>query len=248
MRPGQPGSALPRAAALLQRWQRAATQLPPHDLLDRIAAEGELHERVAATVPPEQRAAALDAIDALIGQALTLDGARYATPYNFVRALRRRAVQVASPAMADAVQLLTVHGAKGLEANWVFVMDADPQPRNGATATLLVDWPVDSEAPQRCAFLYSESRCPPSLVPLLDSERSARRREELNGLYVAMTRARLALVFSATTPTRHLPEASWWQRIEALALPWPHAPAWPCIGATTKAAARACAKACRKTR
>ena len=45
-----------------------------------------------------------------------LDGGRYATPYGFVRALRRRAARSSRPMLGDAVQLLTVHGAKGLEA------------------------------------------------------------------------------------------------------------------------------------
>jgi ATP-dependent helicase/nuclease subunit A len=212
--------ALHRAREWLPRWRAAAQQLPPHDLLDRIVHEGELRERVAATVPAEQRLAALDAIDAVLGQALTLDGARYATPYNFVRALRRRALPVASPSQADAVQLLTVHGAKGLEAKVVFVMDADPQPPAAETATLLIDWPVESERPQRCAFVYSEAACPPSLAPLLDAERRARRREELNGLYVAMSRAKQRLVFSATEPSRRAAGLSWWERVEGLAAPW----------------------------
>ena len=54
-------SRLERARTLLPRWREAALALPPHDLLDRIVHEGELCERVAATVPPVQRAAALDA-------------------------------------------------------------------------------------------------------------------------------------------------------------------------------------------
>ncbi len=212
--------ALQRARALLPRWQAAAGRLPPHDLLDRIVFEGELRERVAATVPAVQRAAALDAIDAVLAQALLLDGARYATPYNFVRALKRRTVRVAAPAHADAVQLLTVHGAKGLEAKAVFAMDADPQPQNAETATLLIDWPVEAERPRRCAFVYAEAACPPSLRALLDAELQARRREELNGLYVAMSRAKQWLVFSATEPSRRAPGASWWARIEPLALAW----------------------------
>ncbi|MES1162677.1 MAG: 3'-5' exonuclease, partial [Rhizobacter sp.] len=194
--------AMQRARHWLPCWREAATRLPPHDLLARIVFEGEWLERVAATVPAVQRQAALDAIDAVLAQALMLDGARYATPYNFVRALKRRAIKVASPRHADAVQLLTVHGAKGLEAAAVFVMDADPQPKNPDTATLLVDWPVEAEQPRRCAFVYSEAACPPSLVPVLDAERAARQREELNGLYVAMTRAKQRLVFSATEPSR----------------------------------------------
>jgi ATP-dependent helicase/nuclease subunit A len=213
--------ALARARRLMAGWHAAAQRLPPHDLLDRIVAEGELRERVAASVPPEQRLAALNAIDAVLGQALTLDGARYATPYNFVRALKSRLVRVAAPVQADAVQLLTVHGAKGLEARVVFVVDSDPEPLGAENATLLIDWPVEAEHPRACAFVYSETRCPVSLRPLLAEEQAARRREELNGLYVALTRARERLVISATEPTRRDDGGpTWWERLQRLARPW----------------------------
>ncbi|MEP7296206.1 MAG: UvrD-helicase domain-containing protein [Burkholderiales bacterium] len=212
--------AMQRARTWLPRWQAAAAHLPPHDLLDRIVHEGELRERVAATVPAVQRPAALAAIEAVLAQALMLDGARYSTPYNFVRALKRRSIKAVAVAQADAVQLLTIHGAKGLEASAVFVMDADPQPKNPDTATLLVDWPVEAEAPLRCAFVYAESACPPSLAPLLAREVLARQREELNGLYVAMSRARQRLVFSATEPSRSAGPDPWWTRVADLATPW----------------------------
>ena len=214
--------ALRRARDLLRDWSQAAEQLPPHDLLDRIVAEGELRERVAAALPPERRAGALAAIDALLGLSLTLDGARYATPYNFVRALKRGATQLPLPGQPEAVQLLTIHGAKGLEARVVFVMDADPEPQKSETASVLVDWPVEAAHPLRCAFVYSESeaRCPPSLRDVLQREVVARQREELNSLYVAMTRARQRLVFSATEPHGSSIGPSWWQRVEALATPW----------------------------
>lgn len=209
---------LARAAHLLASWHEAAALLPPHDLLDRIVFEGEVRERVAAVVPPEQRLAALNAIDALLAQALTLDGARYATPYNFVRALKRRLLKAPAPVLPDAVQLLTVHGAKGLEAKVVFVMDSQPEAAKPDTATLLIDWPVEADRPRRCAFLYSEAQCPPALRELMAEEMKARQREELNGLYVAMTRARERLVFSRTEP--HHAGASWWARVEGLAQAW----------------------------
>jgi ATP-dependent helicase/nuclease subunit A len=60
------------------------------------------------------------------------------------------------------------------------------------------------------------------LQALLDQERSARQREELNGLYVAMTRARERLVFSRTEPHRLTP--SWWQRVEPLVQAWEPVP------------------------
>ncbi len=211
---------LQRASALLQGWQLDATRLPPHDLLDRIVHQGEYRERVAAAVPLDQCATALQAIDALLEQALTLDGARYATPYNFVRALKRRSIRVTTPARDDAVQLLTVHGAKGLEARVVLIMDAQPEAATSRAPGLLVDWPVNSDAPQCCAFLYSEGRCPKSLQITLSAEVAAREREELNGLYVAMTRAKERLVMSATEPGRQTPGVSWWHRIQVHTTPW----------------------------
>ena len=227
-------AALQRARSLLAQWQVAARGLPPHDLLDRIVAQGELRERLAARVPAAQRATALATVDAVLLQALALDGGRYATPYAFVRALKRRSIAVPATDFGAAVRLLTVHGAKGLEAELVFVMDTDPEAGKAETATLLVDWPVQAGAPRRCAFVYSESRCPPELAPLMDEERRAREREELNGLYVAMTRARRQLVFSATEPHRGSGATSWWQRIEGQAQPWePTAVAGPGPAAAT---------------
>jgi ATP-dependent helicase/nuclease subunit A len=213
--------ALERARALLPRWRELAAALPPHDLLDRIVDEGDLVARTVAAVPPEQQALALDAMHAVVAQALFLDGGRYATPYGFVRALKRRALKASVPARPGAVRLLTIHGAKGLEAGTVFVMDADPERQNPGLTTLLVDWPVEAERPSCCAFLYSEACCPKSLRDVLQNELQARDREELNGLYVAMSRARDALVFSATVPYQRPPAATWWTRLAALATAWP---------------------------
>lgn len=220
-----PTPALQRAAALLARWQPLAATLPPHDLLDRVVHEGELPARLAAAVPPARRHAALHAVQAVLAAALDHDGGRYASVYGFVRALRAGRLRAAPAAPADAVQLLTVHGAKGLEARAVFIADADPTPRNPDRATLLVDWPVDAHAPRGVAFLRSESDVPPSLQALFDEENAAREREELNGLYVAMTRAREWLVFSSVQPHRSGLRRSWWQRVQALVAPWAPAPA-----------------------
>jgi len=216
-----PTPALERARSLLGRWHALVAALPPHDLLDRIIVEGDAHARYAAAVPPEQRAFALDAIDAVLAQSLSLDGGRYATPYAFVRSLKKRAVKAALPVRASTVRLLTVHGAKGLEADTVFVMDTEPERTNPPTTTLLVEWPVEAERPTRCAFVYNENRCPPSLRSALDDEVRAREREELNGLYVAMSRAKRRLVLSATEPYQAPTGATWWSRVGAACLASP---------------------------
>jgi ATP-dependent helicase/nuclease subunit A len=115
---------------------------------------------------------------------------------------------------------MTIHGAKGLESKIVFVMDTKPEAASTRTTTLLIEWPAELPAPTCCAFLYSESRCPASLQTQLEVEFAAREREELNALYVAMTRAIERLVVSATVPVRAEARPSWWDRL------LPHAQTW----------------------
>ncbi len=224
-----PTPALLRAQALLRRWRAAAPWLPPHDLIDRIVAEGDLPGRLAAAVPPARRAQALHAVQSLLHAALASGGGRYASLYGLVRDVRAGRIEVLPAEPPDAVRLLTVHGAKGLEAQAVFVVDSDSRVAGDEEATLLVDWPVDHAAPRRLAFIRSEARVPPSLQELWAEEEAARSREELNALYVAMTRAAQLLVFSRTEPaSRSSSTRSWWQRVEPRATPWqPAASAGP---------------------
>ena len=119
--------ALQRARTLLAQWSDDARRLPPHDLLDRVVHQGDLMARLAAAVPADRRVAALAAVNALIALSLSLEGGRHASVYRFVRALRQRALGVKAPARSDAVQLMTIHAVKGLEARCVWVADADPQ-------------------------------------------------------------------------------------------------------------------------
>ncbi|MFT7724588.1 MAG: UvrD-helicase domain-containing protein [Roseateles sp.] len=214
-----PGPVLARARALLRDWAEQARQRTPHELLDRIVHEGALLARIAAAVPAADADVRLQSVQALLRAALDLDGGRYAQLYGFVRALKRRPIPFVPAAAPDAVQLLTIHGAKGLEAEVVFLLDTDAAPPKAETLGLLLDWPVGRRAPVRAAFLASEARPPPSLQALVDGERAAREREELNGLYVAMTRARRALVLSHT-PGRSA-ATSWWDRLQPLARRWP---------------------------
>ena len=43
---------------------------------------------------------------------------------------------------SNEVRVMTVHGAKGLEARVVVMLDADPSPRKAERTTVLIDWPI----------------------------------------------------------------------------------------------------------
>ena len=203
------------AGVTLLRWKALVDRLPPHDALDAIYHEGDVLARFAAAAPAALRGKVLANLRAVPGAALQVDGARYATPYAFVRSLKAGGIRAPATSRADAVSLLTVHGAKGLEAPVVLMLDTDAPATKPETMGVIVEWPGEAPAPWRFAFIASESRPPACSVDALDVEKAARQREELNALYVAVTRARRQLVLSSVQP--YIPaDGSWWQRLE----PW----------------------------
>jgi ATP-dependent helicase/nuclease subunit A len=201
----------------LLRWRAWLQRLPPHDAIDAIYHDGDVLARFAAASPDALRATVLARLRAVPGAALALDGGRYVTPYRLVRALKAGGIKAPMRADTDAVRLLTVHGAKGLEADLVLLLDTEPSPSRSESMTALVDWPGESAAPTRFAFIEKESRPPPSAAAAMEAETTARKREEINTLYVAITRARRWLVLSSVEPGRTTQAGSWWERISPLA-------------------------------
>jgi len=117
----------------------------------------------------------------------------------------------------------------------VWVMDTDPSDPSEARPGVLIDWPVHLDAPRRVAFVADLASPCVSLSDLRAQDQAAAQREELNALYVAMTRARDLLLFSRTPPYRGDAGASWWTRT------LPHGRAWslsdaPSVGPAAVAA------------
>ena len=202
---------LARAARLLSDWLSAADRLPAHDLFDRIYHQGEVLERYRLAAPLAARAGVEANLRALLLLSLDLDGGRYPSLPRFIDELRELSAadandapdegaieNAAAAAMLDAgrVRILTIHGAKGLESPIVWLLDANAAPRAAEAWDVLVDWAPEAAAPQHFSFYGRMEDRGAARQPLFEAEAAAAVREELNLLYVAITRARQVFIAS----------------------------------------------------
>ncbi len=188
------------AARRLTDWLAQAGREPAHDLLDRIFHEGEVEARYAAAAPAHLRAGVLANLKALLALSLELAGGRYPSLPRFLdelTALRDHAGEEAPDeppaAGVDAVRLMTIHAAKGLEAPIVFLIKADDPGRDQDHYGVLVDWPAMAARPAHFSLYGRKDWRGDARAALFAQEQALQARERLNLLYVAMTRARQAL-------------------------------------------------------
>ncbi|MCV0437328.1 MAG: UvrD-helicase domain-containing protein [Hydrogenophaga sp.] len=201
--------------ALYRGWLHS---LPPHDALSALYDHGDVLARFAQAVPVSQHSAVLAQLRDLLTQSLAQDGGRFLTPYRFVRALKAGGIKATPVQTPDAVRLLTIHGAKGLEAPTVLLLDTDTGAARPENMGVLIDWPGEEPVPRRFVFLASEKSPPGCAVEVLQQEQQARALEELNALYVALTRAESQLVISSFEPHQRSASTTWYQRLQGLAM------------------------------
>ena len=212
------GHALCGIGAQLALWKGWLDALPAHDALQAIFSQHDVLALYAMCAPEVQRPAVLANLRALLAASLQVAGGRFITPYAFVRALKAGGVVAPATATAQAVRLLTVHGAKGLEAHTVLLLDTDTPARAAETMGVLIDWPAQDAQPSQFFFVSSETHPPSCAQATRDHELQQRQREELNAMYVALTRARNTVVVSSIEPHRDAPN-SWWRRLADHAQP-----------------------------
>lgn len=195
---------LQRAHRLLQGWLKLADKLPVHDLLDRVYFEGDVQGRYAAAVPEAMRATVLANLQAFIEIALNVDAGRYPSLPSFLRELAelRRADDSESPDegrvahAGNALRIYTVHESKGLEAPIVWLLDTNAKPPVDRGYDVLLDWPTASPRPAHFSLYGDKASRGPTRERYFEQEAQLAQREDLNLLYVAMTRAKQALLVS----------------------------------------------------
>ena len=220
---------LARAAQLLAGWLAAADCLPAHDLLDRIFHQGEALARYRDAVAPALWPGVEANLQALLQLSLDLDGGRYPSLPRFIDELaelrQADADEAPDEGMVEGaeisgddpgrVRILTIHAAKGLEAPIVWLLDANPAGNGKSDAWgLLSDWPPEAPRPRHVSLFGRKEDRGRAREPLFAEEERLAEREELNLLYVAITRAKQVFVASGsgalkseTTPYARLARA-----------------------------------------
>ena len=212
---------------MLERWRQQTGRIPVHDLLDQIYHEAEIMPRYAAAFPPALLPRVRASLTRLVELALEIDNGRYPSLPRFLDQLNRlrRSEQDQpdehAPEEEDnqRVRLMTIHGAKGLEAPVIFLVDAATVKKSGQAYSALVDWPGDADRPAHFLLTGTAKKLDRVSRDLLDKQAQAALREDANLLYVAMTRARQQLYISGCQPDRSS-EPGWYQMIAAALTDW----------------------------
>jgi ATP-dependent helicase/nuclease subunit A len=209
---------LSRAGRLLPHWHRLADTMPVHDLLDRIYAEANIIQRYAASVAPAQQQRVTANLQRFHELSLEHDSGRYPSLSHFLHYLRsirqHKEGRPDEPATADgqsSVKLMTIHASKGLESPVVILADCDNQGGHNNAYSALVDWPATSSRPTRFQLITNKESIDESTDAVLKKKEEAQTREELNLLYVALTRARQHLLVTGSA-SRY--KSGWYEFIE----------------------------------
>lgn len=185
--------------AMLDDLRREADLLRPYDLLERVLTRHGGRLRLVARLGQETE----DALDELLTQALVYESAEVPSIIGFLSWLTAGDVQVKRQMESSGgmIRVMTVHGAKGLEAPVVILPDtADQrtQDRDEVISLQAEAAPGANGAPERTVLWATSAEDSPALVTQEKVRRRKQRAEEDDRLlYVAMTRAQSLLVVGA---------------------------------------------------
>jgi ATP-dependent helicase/nuclease subunit A len=202
------------AATKFDRWRREAAALRPFDFYSRVLGRDNGRHRFLARMGME----AADALDEFLTRALAYEDTETPSLTGFLSFLRRTGTDVKRDleVTSDAVRVMTVHGAKGLEAPIIVLADTTSVPDGRHDAKLLA-------LPDSDAFAWALGSKADSnrLAAARTAAGAIRAAEYRRLLYVALTRAADAIIVCGHESIRQSksgpPEGCWYQLVhEAL--------------------------------
>ena len=187
----------------------AADYLPPYELFAGILGARGGRRNLLARLGPE----AIDPLTEFLNLALAFERSHTPSLQGFLQWMEAGAVEVKrdlDQGRGGAVRIMTVHGAKGLQAPIVFLPDTMQVPRQGG-GLLWGSRDEDGAAfllwPPRRAFREAVGD------RLAEKDRVAQQREYRRLLYVAMTRAEDRLYICGWETKTKAPEGNWYELI-----------------------------------
>ena len=186
----------------------------PHVFLETIlSGEMDGRRKLIARLGREVR----DPIDELLNAALDYARGHPPSLQLFIDWFDRGDVEIKRDALAaaNAVRVMTVHGAKGLQAPVVILADATANPKQAKGGDLF-DW--ESEDGVKLPLLRpNAAELTGSLLASAEASDAAEAREHWRLLYVALTRAEERLIVAgALGPKANgvVPDGSWYQAVD----------------------------------
>jgi ATP-dependent helicase/nuclease subunit A len=203
-----------RAAEALRRWQVAAEREPPFEFYAGILDREGGRARMLARLGTE----AADAIDELLNLALAHDDGAPPSLQGFLCRLRQgqREIKRDMEQGRDEVRVMTVHGAKGLEAPIVFLPDTCSTRSARQANSLLTLEGVEGPSGLPPPFLWpvkgtsKVAAVQAAKLQVKDAETEERNRL----LYVALTRARDRLYVAGFESAQPPPAGCWYNLIK----------------------------------
>ncbi|GAB5449381.1 double-strand break repair helicase AddA [Gymnodinialimonas sp.] len=194
------------AHAILKDLRDQADFLKPYDLLERALIRHDGRRRLIARLGAE----AEDAVDAMLAQALAYEATEVPSLTGFVGWLDSGDVQVKRDLSqaTGQIRVMTVHGAKGLEAPVVILPDCAQHYSRGGSVKLL--------QPEGAPLVWAPGKGDETNAVLEAAEaKKQREAEEANRLlYVALTRAESWLIIAASGQLGSADDASWYKVVE----------------------------------
>ena len=161
--------------------------------------------RMLARLGPD----AADPMDEFLNAALDYERAHPPSLQGFVHRLRGGGAEVKREAegAGDAVRIMTVHGAKGLQAPIVILPDTTGSPPDRNSLRWLED-DLPAWAPKQEGFAA------PALAGQRQSDRDREAMEQHRLLYVALTRAEDRLIVCGWQGKKDVPAGCWYRLVE----------------------------------
>lgn len=168
-------------------------------------------------------AEAEDVLDEFLAQALAYERTETPSLQGFLAWIRSSATEIRreTETMRDEVRVMTVHGAKGLEADVVFLVDdgsGPVHPGHDDNFLAIADDP-DSAEPAPLVWTRGVRGMPKRIKALVDRGRERAREEYRRLLYVGLTRARDRLFVCGTLASNTDRSGGWHALVSSALLP-----------------------------